>query len=148
MEYYTPTPITVPSLLAGGQYITLAPTINAFKGYDWVSVQVWWDSFNAFDGNVTFCERKNSRVPYWANVPLQTIGIASASGSHIFQDVDFFAQECALNVNKGSSTTGNIYYMVTARKQYGMEDVVTQLKRIADAGSNKYIQGSNISTLR
>jgi hypothetical protein len=137
-EKFNTTPIDVRTLTAGGEYVLLATTSNAFKGYDWVSVQIWWDSVDVFDGYFELMERKDSRLvdssgnAVWASVPAQTRSITAASGSEIMQDVDLFANEVSIFINKGSALTGNFYWYVSARKQYGMEDVVAQIKRIAD----------------
>ena len=130
---YISTPLLVRTLTTGGEYVNLGATANQFQGYDWVSVQVWWDSLDVFDGVISLNERKDVTVPIWAEVPGQQIGLSSASGSHIFQDVDLFADECSLFINKGTATVGNIYYRVTARKQYGNDDIVSALNNLTRA---------------
>ncbi len=152
LENYNTSPYTVSALSAGGQYIRLSEGvndlgINAFKDYDWVGVQIWWDSVDAFDGSVYLCERANSRVPRWDTVPNQVRGITTAAGSCKLMDVDLLASEVSVLINKGSATTGNFYYFVKARKQYGMEDVVTEIKKIADGMFSTVLKGTKTTGL-
>lgn len=131
MLYYQSTKIiTAREIPAGGAYYKLVDSPDYFKGYDWVAVQVFWDSINLFDGLITFCEKLTNKTPLWCTVPNQNCPILTASGSHIFQDVDLAAFEAALHINRGSARLGNFTWEVMARKQYPGDDICARLDKI------------------
>ena len=127
---YNTSPIQSRLIETGGEYFPLSEAADAFRGYDWVTVQIYWDSVDVFDGLVTMCERLQSRVPEWAPVPSQLQAINQASGSRIFGDYDLRAQEVSVHIDKGSATTGNFYWVAVASTQHNGEEIVTELKGV------------------
>lgn len=130
---YNTTPIQAKLIKsATGDYYPLSGIQNFFKNFDWITVNVWWDDFDVFDGSITLCERVSSRCPNWSAVPNQVIGINGAAGQHIFYRYDFWCQEIALHINKNTATSGNVYWEVRARNQYGTEEIVSGIKALTD----------------
>jgi hypothetical protein len=135
-------PILCRLIKAGGEYYPLAETQNAFSGYDWVRVNVWWDSVDVGGGLIAMMERGSSRVPVWDQVIGQTVAITAGSGSATFNDYDLSNQEVSININPATAVAGNFYYEVYARKQYGMEEVVVALGKI-DSSLDKFCSAIN-----
>ena len=129
-------PIDVSLFRTRADTINLSSTKDWLKDYDWVTVHVWWTGFDDFTGGIYLREKRSSKVPDWAfeDVPGQMVGITdqfgdlSGRGRHIFRDVDLHCTEIALYIDRNTATVGSVYYDIAARKQYGRENIVEELK--------------------
>lgn len=138
-------PILCRLIKSGGEYYPVAETQNAFNGFDWVRVNVWWDSVDVSGGIIAMMERGSSRVPVWDQVQGQTVAITAGSGSATFNDYDLSNQEVSIHINPATAIAGNFYYEVYARKQYGMEDVVIAIGKIETALDKVWSAINNVS---
>jgi hypothetical protein len=123
-------PIDVRFFRTDESYVPITAIKDFFSGYDWATIHVWWDSFDAYTGSITMMQKSSSKVPDWASVvvPSQEQAIEDqgglGGGRRVFMNVDLHGGEIYLHVNRNTATTGKVYFEAMARKQYGDYDVI------------------------
>lgn len=108
MSSYVKIPLVSTKSLKSTDFYELVKTVPDVKR---VSVQVWWEGFNAFDGSITCYVKKHENSPY-VKVPILSFSIDDedglGGGSCIFIHNDYSAASFAIRIDKGTSTTGSI----------------------------------------
>lgn len=137
IQKFNTSAIDVRNFKTGTSYVPLSQTSDWCRGYDWATVHVWWEGFDAYDGVIELRVKRATRIPDWASVavPGQFIGIedqfgdGTGKGRHIFMDVDLHCDEIMIYIDRGSATVGSVYYDIAIRTQYS-EQIAAELKTL------------------
>jgi hypothetical protein len=87
-----------------------------FQKYNYISLQVVWDTFNKTDATAKMQQKNDINTVAWDDIPTLNIAMTVTSGSETREHINFAGRNIGLYFNPGTLSTGKINVYLIAKQ--------------------------------